>query len=119
MGDWRTQPVTPHHLDEPLRNIPLGDSLPSKEINFEALLIWSSKPGLSRVRQAPQIARARDYLGVPYKQPSNKGFEMSHVVFEASRGCLAGGSYRGRASSPRTLSNGFEPRLANLRERFV
>ena len=60
VGDWRTQPATPHRLDKPLQNIPLGDSLPSKEINFEALLIRGSKPGPSRVRKAPQITRVGD-----------------------------------------------------------
>ena len=66
-----------------------------------------------------QIARVRDCMDVPYKLTSNAKFETSYAVFKASRGCLAGGSHRGRASSPRTLSNGSEPRLANLSERFM
>ena len=66
---------------------------------------------------APQIAR--DCMDVPYKLSSNAEFETSYAVFKASLGCLAGGSHRGRASSPRTLSNGSEPRLANLCERFM
>ena len=57
-------------------------------------------------------------MDVPYKLPSNTEFKTSYVVFKASGGCLAGGSHRGRASSHRTLSNGFEPRLANLYERL-
>jgi len=82
-------------------------------------VIRGSKPVPSRVRQAPQIARVRDCMDVPYKLPSNTEFEMYYAVFKASQGCLAGGSHRGRASSPQTLLNGSEPRLANLRERFM
>ena len=67
----------------------------------------------------PQITRVRDNMDVPYKLPSNTEFETSYAVFKASRGCLEGGSYRGRASSPRTLSNGSEPRLVNPRKRFI
>src|SRR6185503_11224349 len=100
-------------------NIPSGVPLPSKESHFEALLIRGSKPGPSEVRQAPQITRVRDCRDVPYKPPSNAEFETSYAVFKASRGCLEGGSHRGRASSPRTLSNGPEPRLANPRKRFM
>ena len=74
---------------------------------------------LRGVRQAPQITRVRDCRDVPYKLPSNAEFETSYAVFKASRGCLEGGSHRGRALSPRTLSNGSEPRLANLRKRFM
>ena len=85
-----------------------------RERYSEALLIRGSKPGPSRVRQAPQITRVRDCMDVPYKLPSNAEFETSYAVFKASRGCLAGGSHRGRASSPRTLSNGSKPRLVNL-----
>ena len=118
-GDSRAQPVTPRCFSEPSRNIPPGDSLPSKEIYSKTLLIRGSKPGPSRVRQVPQIARVRDCMDVPYKLPSNAEFETSYAVFKASRGCLEGGSHRGRASSPRTLSNGSEPRLANLRKRFM
>src|SRR6185503_19108408 len=77
------------------------------------------KPGPSGVRQAPQIARVRNCKDVPYKLPSNAEFETSYAVFKASRGCLEGESHRGRASSPRTLPNGFEPRLANPRKRFM
>jgi len=101
------------------RNIPSGVSLPSKESHYEALLIRVSKPGPSGVRQAPQIAKVRDCMDVPYKLPSNAEFETSYAVFKASRGCLEGRSHRGRASSPRTPSNGSEPRLANLRKRFM
>ena len=90
-----------------------------KEPYSEALLIRGSKPGPLRVRQAPQITRVRDCMDVPYKLPSNMEFDTSYAVFKANRGCLAGGSHRGRASSPRTLSNGSEPRLANLCERFM
>ena len=93
--------------------------MPSKESHSEALLIRGSKPGLSRIRQVPQITRVRDCMDVPYKLPSNAEFETSYAVFKASRGCLEGGSHRGRASSPRTLSNGSEPDLANLRKRFM
>ena len=92
-----------------IRNIPSGVHSPSKESHFEALLIRGSKPGPSEVRQAPQITRVRDCRDVPYKLPSNAEFETSYTVFKASRGCLEGGSHRGRASSPRTLSNGSEP----------
>ena len=84
-----------------------------KELYSEALLIRGSKLGPPKVRQAPQIARVRDCMDVPYKLPSNAEFETSYIVFKASRRCLAGGSHRGRASSPRTLSNGSEPRLAD------
>ena len=66
-----------------------------------------------------QITRVRDSMDVPYKLPSNAEFETSYAVFKASQGCLVGGSHRGRASSPRTLSNGSEPRLANPRERSM
>ena len=66
-----------------------------------------------------QIARVMDCMDEPYKLPSNAEFETSYAVFNASRGCLEGGSHRGRASSPRTLSNGSEPRLANLRKHFM
>jgi len=104
---------------ESRRNIPSGVPLPSKESHFEALLIRGSKPGLSEVRQAPQITRVRDCRDVLYKLPSNAEFETSCAVFKTSRGCLEGGSHRGRASSPRTLSNGSEPRLANPRERSM
>ena len=90
-----------------------------KELYSEALLIKGSKPNPPRVRLAPQIARVRDCMDVPYKLPSNTEFEMSYAVFKASRGCLAGGSHQGRASSPRTLSNGSEPRLVNLCEHFM
>ena len=86
---------------------------------FEALLIMGSKPGPSRVRQAPQIAKVRDCIDVLYKLPSNAEFETSYAVFRASRGCLVGGSHQGRASSPRTLSNRSEPCLANLHKRFM
>ena len=65
-----------------------------KELYSEALLIRGSKSGPPRVRQAPQITRVRDYMGVPYKLPSNAEFEMSYAVFKASRGCLAGRSHR-------------------------
>src|SRR6185437_3629970 len=74
---------------------------------------------LQGVRQAPQIAKVRNCRDVPYKLPSNAKFETSYAVFKAGRGCLEGGSHRGRASSPRTLPNGFEPRLANHRKRFM
>jgi hypothetical protein len=104
---------------EPLQNIPSSDSLPSKEFNSMAVLIKGSKPGPSRVRQAPQIAGVIDCMDVPYKLPSNTEFETSHTVFKAGRSCLAGGSHRGRASSPQTLSKGSEPRLANLYECFM
>ena len=57
-------------------------------------------------------------MDVPYKLPSNAEFETSYAVFKASQGCLTGGSHRGRASSPRTLSNGSGTRLANLRKRL-
>ena len=67
----------------------------------------------------PQIARVRDCMDVPYKLPSNTEFKTSYVVFKAGRGCLEGGSHRGRASSPRNLSNGSEPRLVNLRKLFM
>ena len=82
---------------------------------------WSGGRSLALqgVRQAPQITRVRDYRDVPYKRPSNAEFETSCAVFKASRGCREGGSHRGRASSPRTLPNGFEPRLANPRKRFM
>ena len=83
-----------------------------------ALLIRGSKPDPSRVRQVPQITRVRDCMGVPYKRPLNAEFEMPYAVFEACRVCLAGGSHRGRAPSPRILSNGSEPRLANPCERL-
>ena len=126
---WATSPTTSGRparttgdsapFNKPLRNIPPGDFLPSKEINLEALLIKGSKPGSSRVRQAPQIARVRNFMGVLYKRPSNAEFETSYAVFKASRGSLAGGSHRGRASSPRTLLNGSEPHLENLRECFM
>ena len=66
-----------------------------------------------------QIARVRDCMDVLYKLPANAEFETSCTVFKAGRGCLEGGSHQGRASSPRTLSNGSEPRLANLRKRFM
>ena len=68
--------------------------MPSKESHSEALLIRGSKPGPSRVRQAPQITRVRDCMDVLYKLPLNAEFEMSYAVFKASRGCLAGGSHR-------------------------
>jgi len=71
---------------EPLRNIPSEDSLPLKELDSEALLIKGSKPGPSRVRQAPQIAGVRDCMDVPYKLPSNTKFETSHAVFKAVEG---------------------------------
>ena len=58
----------------------------SKESHSEALLIRGSKPGPSRVRQAPQIARVRDCMDVSYKLPSNTEFETSYAVFKASRG---------------------------------
>ena len=82
---------------------------------------WSGVRSLALqgARQAPQIARVRDCRDVPYKLPSNAEFETSYAVFKASRGGLAGGSHRGRASSPRTLSNGSEPRLVNPRKRFI
>ena len=38
-------------------------------------------------------------MDVPYKPPLNAEFETSYAVFKASRGCLEGGSHRGRASS--------------------
>ena len=104
---------------ESRRNIPSGVPLPSKESQSEALPIRGSKPGPSEVRQAPQITRVRDCRDVPYKLPSNAEFETSYAVFRASRGCLEGGSHRGRASSPRTQSNGSEPRLANPRKIFM
>ena len=59
-------------FSEPLRNIPFGDYIPPKEINFEALLIIGSKPSPSRVRQAPQIARVRDCMDVPYSNPRTR-----------------------------------------------
>ena len=90
-----------------------------KELYSEALLIRGSKAGPPRVRQTPQITRVRDSMDVPYKLTSNAEFEKSYTVFKASRGCLAGGSHQGRTSSPRTLSNGSEPCLANLCERFM
>ena len=55
-----------------------------KEPHFEALLIRGSKPGPSRVRQAPQTTRVRDCMDVPYKLPSNAEFETSYAVFKAS-----------------------------------
>ena len=116
--DPRARLATLRHF-KPRRNIPSGVPLPPKESHSEALLIRGSKPGPSRVRQTPQIARVRDRMDVPYKLPSNAEFETSYAVFKASRGCLEGGSHRGRASSPRTLPNGFEPRLANPRKRFM
>ena len=81
-------------------------------------MIGGSKAGPPRVRQTPQITRVRDCMDVQYELPSNAEFETSYAVFKASRGCLVGGSHRGRASSPRTLSNGPEPLLAHLCERF-
>jgi hypothetical protein len=82
---------------------------------------WSGVRSLAiqGARQAPQIARVRDCRDVPYKLPSNAEFEISYAVFKASRGCLEGGSHRGRASSPRTLSNGFKLRLVNPRKLFI
>ena len=67
----------------------------------------------------PRSPESGDCRDVPYKLPSNAKFETSYAVFKASRGCLEGGSHRGRASSPRTLSNGSEPRLANLHKCFM
>jgi hypothetical protein len=58
--------------------------LPSKELYSEALLIRGSKFGPPRVRQAPQITRVKDSVGVPYKLPSDMEFEAPYTVFKAS-----------------------------------
>jgi len=67
-----------------------------KELHSEALLIRGSKAGPPRVRQTPQITRIRDCMDVPYKLPLKAEFETSYAVFKAGRGCLAGGSHRGK-----------------------
>ena len=104
---------------ESRRNIPSGVPLPSKESHFEALLIRGSKPGLSEVRQAPQITRVRDCRDVPYKPPSNTEFETSYAVFKASRGCLEGDPIEGghRALGPHRTCNG--PGFLNSQFRVI
>ena len=81
-----------------------GSSFTPKGIAFRGLTDqgWGSKPDPSGVRQAPQIARVRDCMDVPYKLPSNAEFETSYAVFKASRGCLEGDPIEGerRALGP-------------------
>ena len=100
---------------ESSRNIPSGVSLPSNESHSEALLVRGSKPGPSGGSTGAPDRQSQGLQGCAIQAT----LETSYAVFKASRGCLEGGSHRGRASSPRTLSNGSEPRLVNPRERFI
>jgi hypothetical protein len=67
-----------------------------------ALLIRGSKPDPRRVRTGAPDRRVRDDEGMRIRAvPRAHRLEGApHVVFESQRGQLAGGSHRGRASTP-------------------
>jgi hypothetical protein len=76
---------------------------------------------LEGFEQVPQITRVRDDEGARIRAyPRAHRLEGApHVVFESQRGQLVGGDpIEGELLRPRSLANGTEPHLANLRKRF-